>query len=67
MLSIGENIVSSFKLCIVVVLVVLCAVFASGQAANEQGIKPYGSFHGGDLDQVNLSNGHLELRSGPGR
>jgi hypothetical protein len=32
------------------------------QAANEQGIKPYGSFHGSDIDQVNVSNRHLELR-----
>ena len=27
----------------------------------ETGIKPYGSYHGGDLDSVNLSNGNLIL------
>jgi len=27
----------------------------------EQGIKPYGSYHGGDLDSVNLLNGNLTL------
>lgn len=32
-----------------------------GQAVNEQGIKPYGSYQGGDLDDINVSNGHLEL------
>jgi hypothetical protein len=32
------------------------------QAANENGMLPYGAYHGGNLDQVNLSNGHLELR-----
>jgi RHS repeat-associated protein len=49
-------------------LFVLFAIIAFGsawgfsQAANEQGIKPYGSYHGTDLDEVNVSNGHLELR-----
>ena len=27
----------------------------------EQGMKPYGDFHGGDFDQVSLSNGKLVL------
>ena len=27
----------------------------------EQGIKPYGDFHGGDFDQVSLSSGKLVL------
>jgi RHS repeat-associated protein len=27
----------------------------------EEGMKPYGSFHGGDIDQVSLSSGKLEL------
>lgn len=27
----------------------------------ETGLKPYGSYHGGDLDSVNLSNGNLTL------
>ena len=27
----------------------------------EQGIKPYGSFHGGDIDKVSLTNGKLVL------
>ncbi|GEM_PF-6045664 len=46
------------------VLAIMCAgvVPVFPQAANEQGIKPYGSFHGGEIDSVNLSNHHLELR-----
>jgi RHS repeat-associated protein len=38
------------------------AILGFPQAANEQGIKPYGSYHGGAIDSVNVSNGHLELR-----
>jgi RHS repeat-associated protein len=50
------------KLSVLSVVLFMANVCAVAQAANEQGMKPYGSFHGGDLDQVNLSNGHLELR-----
>jgi RHS repeat-associated protein len=32
------------------------------QAINEEGVKLYGSFHGSDVDQVNLASGHLEVR-----
>ncbi len=27
----------------------------------EEGMKPYGDFHGGDIDQVSLSSGKLVL------
>jgi RHS repeat-associated protein len=41
---------------------IAATICAFGQAANEQGIKPSGSYHGGDIDSVNVSNRHLELR-----
>src|SRR5690349_642344 len=35
---------------------------ASAQdASTEQGIKPYGSYHGGELDSINMVNGKLIL------
>jgi len=39
-------------------------VFANAQdlAGLEQGIKPYGSYHGGDIDSVSMVNGGLTLR-----
>ena len=37
-------------------------IHATAQAINEEGIKLYGSFHGSDIDQVNLASGHLEVR-----
>src|SRR5262249_39366983 len=43
--------------------IVLCtlslAIHAQTNPDLEQGIKPYGSYHGGSLDQVSLSNGNL--------
>jgi RHS repeat-associated protein len=54
--------VKVFKLWALSAILVLSGIFAFSQAANEQGIKPYGSFHGGDIDARNMSNGHLELR-----
>ena len=37
-------------------------VRTSAQAVNENGILPYGTYHGGDIDQVSLSNGHINIR-----
>src|SRR6185437_17120778 len=54
--------VKAFKLCMLAAVLLFGNTFAFPQAANEQGIKPYGSYHGGDIDSVNVSNGHLELR-----
>lgn len=52
----------AFKLCILSAVLLFGNIFAFPQAANEQGIKPYGSYHGSDIDQINVSNSHLELR-----
>jgi RHS repeat-associated protein len=38
------------------------STFAPGQAVNQDGFKPYGSYQGSGIDNVNLSNGHLELK-----
>ncbi len=54
--------VKAFKLCILSAVLLFGKIFAFPQAANEQGIKPYGSYHGGDIDATNVSNHHLELR-----
>jgi hypothetical protein len=51
----------AIRLYILSAVFIACAIAALGQSVNEQGIKPYGSFHGGDLDEVNVSNGHVEL------
>jgi RHS repeat-associated protein len=48
--------------------VFLCVTFvtsasAQGPAPDEQlGLAPYQSYHGGDIDNVNLSNGNLNIR-----
>ncbi len=44
-------------------LILLCSSVAIAQTTPdvEQGVKPYGSYHGGDIDSVNLSNGNLIL------
>ncbi len=42
---------------------VICVPSAFGQTTPdlEEGMKPYGDFHGGDIDQVSLSSGKLVL------
>lgn len=42
-------------------VVLLFSLLSSCQAAPdlEQGLKPYGSYHGEDLDHISLSNGNL--------
>src|SRR5258708_17946722 len=46
-------------------------VWAQSNPNEEQGLKPYDSWHGGDLDSVSLSNGglvlHIPLASFPQR
>jgi RHS repeat-associated protein len=37
-------------------------LWAQDTAGNEQGLKPYGTFHGGDIDEVSLANGNLSLK-----
>ena len=45
--------------------IVLGLSFGTAVAQNDPtldiGLKPYGSYHGGDLDSVNLTNGNLTL------
>ena len=44
---------------------ILGSNFALGQSSDDPtmdvGFKPYGSYHGGDLDSINLSNGFLNI------
>ncbi|MGH9670813.1 MAG: hypothetical protein ACRD3A_11970 [Terriglobales bacterium] len=37
------------------------AAWAQADPAIQQGLKPYGSYHGGDIDSVSLTNGNLTL------
>jgi len=37
------------------------AANAQDLAGLEQGIKPYGSYHGGDIDSISMVNGSLTL------
>jgi len=47
--------VKSAKLWMFFVLILFIGTLQSFlQAGNEQGIKPYGSFHGSDIDKVNF-------------
>ncbi|HKD79237.1 MAG TPA: hypothetical protein VKH81_06050, partial [Candidatus Angelobacter sp.] len=45
----------------VVAMALACGLTSSGQSTPdvEQGMKPYGSYHGGSLDHVSLTNGNL--------
>jgi RHS repeat-associated protein len=50
---------------LIAILVLSCAPFsAKGQTTPDvmQGLTPYQSFHGGDFDSINLSNGNVLLR-----
>ena len=48
--------------CLLVVLLSASFVVAQVEPNLEQGMKPYGSYHGGDIDVVSLSNGNLTFR-----
>src|SRR5712691_11838918 len=46
----------------VVAFLLLCGpLFADGNPNEENGFKPYGSYHGGDIDTVSLTNGNVML------
>ncbi len=54
----------SSKLLFAIVFFIAGSLFGVAQnddPAMEIGFKPYGSYHGGDLDSINLSNGFLNL------
>jgi hypothetical protein len=44
-----------------VVLIASSAVFGQSEPNLETGFKPYGSYHGSDIDSVNVMNGNLTL------
>src|SRR5215467_14658096 len=47
---------------VAVALVLLCgSAFAQSNPNEDQGLKPYDSWHGGDLDSVSLTNGGLNI------
>ncbi|MGO9650410.1 MAG: hypothetical protein ACLPOO_20450, partial [Terriglobales bacterium] len=52
---------------VVSLLITLClsCLFCHAQTdpTDEQGLKPFGSYHGGDIDVVNLMNGKLDLHA----
>jgi len=48
--------------CLLVVLLSASFVAAQVEPNLEQGMKPYGSYHGGDIDTVSLSNGNLRFK-----
>jgi len=62
-MRVAEFVISRLSLFIVAFI---CVPIVSGQTTNitpdtEVGMKPYGAFHGGDIDQVSLSSGKLIL------
>jgi RHS repeat-associated protein len=54
---------NSTKVCLLlaVLFVGSASTFAQNNPNEEQGLKPYDSFHGGDLDSVSLTSGGLSL------
>ena len=56
---------------VAVILAGSVSVFAQTNVNEEQGMKPYDSWHGGDLDSVSMTNGglvlHIPLASFPQR
>ena len=49
-----------------VILAGSVSVFAQTNVNEEQGMKPYDSWHGGDLDSVSMTNGVATFRRAPG-
>src|SRR5215831_5521139 len=43
-------------------LLLVSTVFAQNDPNLEQGLKPYGSYHGGDLDSISLTSGNLTVQ-----
>ena len=56
---------------VAVILAGSASLFAQTNVNEEKGMKPYDSFHGGDLDSVSMTNGgmvlHIPLASYPQR
>src|SRR5215469_1426195 len=46
------------------ILTTTAVVYSQISPDLEQGMKPYGSFHGGDLDHISMSNGNLFFHAG---
>ena len=44
-------------------LVLFLPAFAQNSPIFEQGVKPYGAYHGGDIDVISLVNGKLDLHA----
>jgi RHS repeat-associated protein len=61
-LALGRGIAQGMGLAILF----LASISAGAQALPdvEQGLHPYGSYHGGAIDQVSLTNGNLTLQAG---
>src|SRR5215470_13336882 len=62
----GRERMRSVKWMVLAVIIVAGNLKAAGQALPdvEQGMKAYGSYHGGAIDQVSLTNGNLTLEAG---
>lgn len=54
------NVLRRLLLCFVVVSC-FGSAFAQSNVNEEQGMKPYDSWHGGDLDSISMTNGSLLL------
>src|SRR5437016_8414110 len=49
---------------VVAVVSLLCGfAFSQGNPNEENGLKPYGSFHGSDIDSISLTNGNAMLHA----
>src|SRR5260221_2727019 len=58
-----SNRLSLCVLCGLLLFMTIAGV-AQEQPNLEQGLRPYGSYHSGDIDNVNLSNGNLSVQKG---
>ena len=54
---------SRMKIARLAILTLLCFPFAAAQTSPnlDDGMRPYGSFHGGDIDSISLVGGNLNL------
>ena len=46
-------------LCVVILALLSGSAFGQASPLEEEGIKPYGAYSGGDIDKVSLTNGTL--------
>jgi RHS repeat-associated protein len=49
-------------LCVVILALLSGSAFGQASPLEEEGIKPYGAYSGGDIDKVSLTNGTLDVR-----